>query len=534
MIYNRFKRLFVVLALACFGFILLFGVGLPKQGLLRLPLAHAGFFNHDLDSFEDILELVAEKYVYPPDYKKMFSHAINGMVEKLEAKNLFVETHGSQKVFSIKDKHLQIRLGYNQKDNMKAFKKAFYFLFENFSLKVTKRDLEKAAIEGMVSALDDYSLYLDKKAFEQSIKDTEGKYGGLGMVITMRDYKLVVVKTMKNSPARRAGILPEDIIIEVNGEEIKEMQIQELAERLRGYPNTKVSLALLRPSDNIRRPYTLTREIIMIETVVYKFVNKHTGYIQISSFSQQTEDQLNEALQKAKNDRVKSIILDLRNNPGGLLTQSVRVASHFIPKERLIVYTQGRQKSDRQKYLAAHSHPLDNLPIVVLINSFSASASEIVSGSLRDSGNALIVGQNSYGKGSVQTIFKISDGSGLRLTTSKYYTPSGIDITEHGIAPDINIQKDLLSEEEKKKDPSTDLPEKVPPPGFQQVHLKESELKSYLKGKSVAEKEIEDPVVLFAALVLKDAIKANKEKSLNKARDLANTIHFKQVQTEKM
>ncbi len=300
------------------------------------------------------------------------------------------------------------------------------------------------------------------------------------------------------------------------------MEIHELAEMLRGYPNTKVTLTLLRPGDGRERTYTLTREIISIETIQYKRMANRVGYIRISSFSKQTNEQLKDALTRAKRDRVKAFILDLRDNPGGLLNQSVKVASHFLFRGRLIVYTQGRHKSDYKEYRAQYKNSLLHMPVVVLINRHSASASEIVAGALRESGKALIIGENSYGKGSVQTIFRISDGSGLRLTTSKYYTPSGIDINQHGIVPEIKIVKDSASGEG--EPPGAGEPGRETAPSIQ---LKESELFKFLEENGTQlNPEDKDPGRLFAHLLLKNVTVANKKQTLAKAREIAANIHY--------
>ena len=308
-----------------------------------------------------------------------------------------------------------------------------------------------------MSSLDTYSQYMDEDSFKKSMRDTEGKYGGLGMVITMKDNRLYVVKTMRDSPAERSGILADDSFVSVNGKKIVEMHIEELANLLRGYPDTKVTLTLERPSEKRKRTYTLTREIILISTVEYKTLDNQIGYLKINSFSKQTEKQLKEGMEQAKEDGVKGFVLDLRENPGGLLTQSVKVASHFLFKGRMVVYTQGRAKNDYHEYRGLYRDSLYQVPVAILINQYSASASEIVAGALRDSGKALIIGENSYGKGSVQTIFRLSDGSGLRLTTSKYYTPSGIDITKHGIVPEIHIVNDVAGEEDQKLDKTSPI-----------------------------------------------------------------------------
>lgn len=519
-----FKRCLNILTLvlpAFFLFFFLSGGRFPAG----FSLAHAGFFDFDLEIFEETLDLVEEKYVYPPDFKNLFSAAIEQMVKSADPENLSADAAAGSVLYKNQSR-LKFRLDYNRDNDTEAFKKVYYFLLDQYKGRVSKKDLEMAAIDGFVNALDPYSQYMDKETFDKSMKDTEGKYGGVGMVISMRDYKLVVVKTMKNSPAERAGILPDDVFAKVDGRETKGLQIQDLADLLRGEPNTKVSVSLLRPSDAIERNFTLTREIISVETVVYKPLRNNAAYIKISSFSKQTEDQLKEALAKAQSDKARSIILDLRDNPGGLLDQSVKVAGYFLPRDHLVVYTQGRLKDDRSEFRSKSKNGRFNLPVVALINHYSASASEIVVGSLKDWDKALVIGENSYGKGSVQTIFRISDGSGLRLTTSKYFTPSGIDITKHGIAPDIAVIRDL-PEDKKTASPPPPIEPKSPIPQRSQIQLKESELDRYLKEKGRIGEEEKDPLVNLALLVLKDnSAVPNKKRSMEKARELAANIRY--------
>lgn len=486
---------------------------------------HAGFFSDDLEIFEEVLMLVSRKYVYPPDYKRIFSSAIEEMVKTAGLENLiFEDTDLGQTIFKDNNK-VTYNLDADRARNFRAFKKVYYFLMDEFNGLPSKQELEVAGITGIMNALDPYSQYLDKKLFNRSMRETEGQYGGLGMVITMMDYQPVVVKTMKNSPAQRARILSGDIITKVNGKEVKGLLIGELATILRGYPNTQVTVAVLRPSTKIEVIHTLTREIISVATVEYRVIGDHTGLIKITSFSKQTQDQLQEALGKARLDGVKSFILDLRNNPGGLLDQSVKVTSNFLKRGRLVVYTQGRKKSDRQEYRASYKNTWHNFPIVVLVNQLSASASEIVAGALRDSGRALIVGETSFGKGSVQTIFRIRDDSGIRLTTSKYYTPSGIDITEHGIVPEIRIVDDLLYQK------GDSFLNKVAEPDQLRledsyISLKKSDVEKFLKGKGMTVDRENDPTLLFAHLIVRNSAVADKDHAMAKARELAANILY--------
>ena len=484
--------------------------------------AHAGLFDDDLDVFDEVLDLVADNYVYPPDFKKLFTAAIDSMVKMAEKEKLSVASVYSGKTIETNGKKFSYRLSFNKDDNMKALQGVYDFISLEFKGKISKKNLERAAIDGLMDSLDPYSRYMDEQEYEASMRDTEGQYGGVGMVITLVDNRLTVVRVLKNSPSDRAGILPDDIITRVDGQEIKGLQIHELAAKLRGYPNTQVDVDIYRPSTKVTQLTTLTREIISIETVQYKYLGDKTGYIRISSFSKQTNDQLEEALEKGERDGVQALILDLRDNPGGLLSQSVKVASHFLEEGHLVVYTRGRDRSDVQQYESEYDDRWAKKPLAVLINSHSASASEIVSGSLKDSGKALILGERSYGKGSVQTIFPMSGLSGLRLTTSKYYTPSGIDISVNGITPEIQIERDITGlpndETPSSKSKNKTLPVDKP------ILVKESELQKFLKKQGEPVNDDTDLLVSFAKLAINPA-QRTKSHALAKARELAENIH---------
>ena len=483
---------------------------------------NAGFFNNDLEIFEEVIDLVSEKYVYPPDHKKLFSAAIEGMIKNADSELVTFSKNPDINTVRYKNRDIQYTLTYDKNHDWDELQKVYYFLHDQSNKAIIKKNLENSAIAGIMDSLDTYSQFMDKDSFEKSMHQTEGKYGGLGMVITMKDKKLFVVKTMKNSPAEKAGILANDAFVSVNSKEITGMHIEELADLLRGYPETKVTLTLLRPNEKRNRTYTLTRKIILINTVEYKTLDSQIGYLKISSFSKQTEKQLKDSLRQAKENGVKGFVLDLRENPGGLLTQSVRVASHFLFKGRMVVYTQGRTAGDYHEYRGLYKDSLHQVPVAILINQYSASASEIVAGALRDSGKALIIGENSYGKGSVQTIFRLSDGSGLRLTTSKYYTPSGIDITEQGIIPGIHIVNDIIGEDIQKE--ARELYKTDPIKSS--LTLKTSDLNKLFEKEGITLSTEHDSTVELALRVLKNTTVASKKWSMEKAREIAANINY--------
>ncbi len=516
------NRIINLLPIVCFLFLISGSV--QSSGNYFTTPAYAGFLDDELEIFEEAIDFVGKEHVYPPDYKKLYSGAIQEMIRTIKSEKLQTRPIFSGQLLKIDNDKISYTLSYNPKSNMKAFRLVYHFLAKHFSKSISKKELEEASIIGLMNSLDPYSSYLSQADYENTMRDTEGQYGGVGMVITLEDYKLTVVRVLKNSPAERAGILPQDVITQVDGQKIKGMQIQELASKLRGYPNTEVVVNVFRPTTKITSTHTLTREIISIEAVTYKNLGHDTGYIKISSFSKQTNEQLLEALEKGKEQHVKGFILDLRGNPGGLLSQSVKVASQFLKKGDLIVSTRGRQEYDRQTYQASYSNSLYNMPLVIIINHHSASASEIVAGSLKDSGKALIIGENSYGKGSVQTIFRMSDGAGLRLTTSKYYTPSGIDITAHGITPAVKIIQDLPEIESKIKSSSKNKSDRTTHTE-NQIQVKESEIKGFLKKESGTKEKSSDLWISFAKLILEKSSNATRSRTLAKAKEIAKGIH---------
>ncbi len=519
------RKKFPQFTAALLGLLLLLPIGALNPVPVSLPSAEGGFFSSDLELFEEVLDLVGDKYIYSPDYKKMFAASVDEMVRVLDDKSISLKNELTGQSISKFNKNIHYTLNYNREKSFETFKKIYFFLLEESGEKLSKEELEIAAVTGLMDSLDTYSKYMDADSFNKSIRDTEGKYGGLGMVITMKDKDLYVIKTIRNSPAQRAGILPDDIFKKVNGLTIEKTQISELANKLRGQPGSQVNLTLYRPSEKKEYSYTLKREVILVETVEYQTLKNNVGSIQITSFSRQTNDQLKEALTKAKEDKVKGFILDLRDNPGGLLDQSVKTASHFLYRDRLVVYTQGREQTDRKEYRSKYRNSLHLMPVVILINQYSASAAEIVAGALRDSGKALIVGENSYGKGTVQTIFRTSNGSGIRLTTSKYYTPSGTDITSQGIVPEVHIIKDHIPRNDINisDEPSIKLLQGRPTSA---IELKGNQINEFITKHHSTVLKNSDPTFAFAKILIENVSVANKKKTLEKARDLAANIHY--------
>ena len=319
---------------------------------------------------------------------------------------------------------------------------------------LTYHDLVSDALKGMIDSLDPHSEFMDPEEYQELQSDTEGEFGGLGLVVSMKDNYVTVVTPMDDTPGFRAGILAGDRIVKINGRSAEKMALPDAVKLLRGKPDTQVTVTIQRPSSGMTRNFTLTRAIINVDMV--KDINgkkefplgpEKIGYIRITQFGDNTSDELGDALKTLKAEGMQALILDLRGNPGGLLDEAVGVCSKFLPRGQLVVTTEGRDPEQNSTRRAeGHGDELKGMPMVVLVNLGSASASEIVTGCLQDLHRAVILGEKTFGKGSVQSIFPLDDGSALKLTTAKYYTPSHRVIHEHGITPDVVVP--MTDEEE--------------------------------------------------------------------------------------
>jgi carboxyl-terminal processing protease len=326
------------------------------------------------------------------------------------------------------------------------------------------KDLTQSALRGMLATLDPHSQFLDAEAYANLQKDTAGQFGGLGIIVGSRDNVLTIIAPIEDTPASRAGILAGDRILKIDGKSTEKWTVDDAVKVLRGQPGEKITLTLQRPTTRVIRDVTLERAIIKVASV--KDINNRgvaneksfplgadkIGYIRITQFNQPTAQDFETALRKLESQGMEALVIDLRNNPGGLLDSAREIVSKFVPENTLVVYTEGRRPSQRIEYRATRGNKHPNYPIVVLINLGSASASEIVAGALQDLKRAIVVGETSFGKGSVQSIIPLKDAEGrdcgLRLTTSKYYTPSKRVIHENGIVPDITV---ALTEEDERK-----------------------------------------------------------------------------------
>ena len=296
------------------------------------------------------------------------------------------------------------------------------------------------ALQGMLSELDPYSQFLDPDSYNELKIDTEGKFGGLGIEITVKDDLLTVITPIDDTPAYKAGLQAGDRIVKIDGKITRGITLLEAVKKLRGKPGTTVVLTILREKENLLKDVTVTRDIIKIQSIrEAKMLPEHLGYIRISDFRENTAEDLAAAMETLKAEQMDGLIVDLRNNPGGLLDVSVSVAELFLERQQLIVSTKGRIRNQNLEFRSRRQGMVNSIPIVVLVNEGSASASEILAGAIQDHRRGIILGTRTHGKASVQTIFPLKDGSALRLTTSKYFTPNGRLIHEQGIAPDVVV-----------------------------------------------------------------------------------------------
>lgn len=328
-------------------------------------------------------------------------------------------------------------------EELETFASILAIVQRHYVDEVTSHDLVEGAVKGMVASLDPHSSYLTPEGYKELQIETHGEFGGLGIELTVRDSLLTIVTPIDGTPAYRAGIKPGDQIIKINDDMTMDMPLQQAVERMRGKPGSKVRLSLKRKGVDDLVDVELTREIIHIRSVRgARLVDGRYAYVRLTGFQDESSEELAEALDKLdkqKKGGVDGIVLDLRYNPGGLLTQAVSISDLFLDAG-LIVRVNGRMESQTTSYFAKADGTRRMVPMIVLVNEGSASASEIVAGAMQDHRRALVVGVKSFGKGSVQTILPLGDDTALRLTTARYYTPSGRSIHEHGIDPDVVIE----------------------------------------------------------------------------------------------
>ena len=325
-------------------------------------------------------------------------------------------------------------------ENLRLFTEVLSIVQSQYVDEVPPKDIIYNAIKGTLRGLDPHSSFLDPDMYREMQVETSGSFGGLGIQITLRDDVLTVVAPIEGTPAYRAGIQPGDRILKIEGLSTKDMQLADAVKRMRGKPGSKITVTIVREGWTEPKDFLITREQIRVQSVKNNQLEPGIEYIRLRQFQEQTSNDLETALEKyAKEGKIQGLVLDLRNNPGGLLTSAVEVTEKFLEPGKLVVYTEGRVRNQNMRFSSNAKRAFTDFPVVVLVNQGSASASEIVAGALQDWGRAVVLGTQSFGKGSVQTIIPLSDGSGLRLTTAKYFTPKGRSIHGKGITPDIVV-----------------------------------------------------------------------------------------------
>ncbi len=304
---------------------------------------------------------------------------------------------------------------------------------------VKQDEVIDSAINGMLQSLDPYSSYMSPEAFQNMSRDTKGEFGGLGIEITMESGLVKIITPIEGTPADKAGVQAGDYIVKIEDKQVKGMTLLDAVKLMRGKVGTSLEITVRRPEVDGELKFNITRAIIKIREVSAE-VKNNIGYIRLRAFNEQSHDQLVKQLKKISNKKINGYILDLRNNPGGLLSQAIKVTETFLDGGE-IVSTRGRDKNDIRIFNAKKGDKINNKPLIILINQGSASASEIVSGALKDHKRAILLGEKSFGKGSVQSIIPLKNRGGLRLTTAKYYLPSGESIHEKGVEPDITVKR---------------------------------------------------------------------------------------------
>ena len=300
-----------------------------------------------------------------------------------------------------------------------------------------------SAINGLLQSLDPYSAYLSPETYNEMQTETSGEFGGLGIEVSMESGVVKVISPIDDTPASRAGIKAGDYIVKINNNQVQGKSLTEAVELMRGPVGSSIELTIRRSGEKKALTFKITREIIEIQSVKIKLFEENIGYIRLTSFNENSSDQIEKKIRELeKNEKIKSYILDLRNNPGGLLSQAIKISDFFLENGE-IVSTKSRKKTENRKWFAKKGDLTNGKTLIVLINYGSASASEIVAGALKDHKRAIILGENSYGKGSVQSIIPLKNDGAIRLTVAKYYLPSGKSISEVGVSPDIEIDEEL-------------------------------------------------------------------------------------------
>ncbi|MGA1791880.1 MAG: S41 family peptidase [bacterium] len=335
-------------------------------------------------------------------------------------------------------------------ENLKVFSEAITYIQENYVDNVDNSELIYGAIKGMLKDLDPHSSFMTSDMYKEMQVDTRGRFEGIGIEITIKDEQLTIVSPIEGTPAFKEGLKAGDLILKIDNLPTRDMSLSEAAKKIRGPKGTKVNLMIWRKGFEKAKKFTITRGVVKLASVYSKVMDDGTiGYIRVRQFQEDTTKDVKEAIKDIKADQLKGLILDIRFNAGGLLNVAVDVADIFLPKDKVIVSTKGKVKEQSMVLKSKDDSMVPDYPIVVLVNAGSASASEILAGALKDWKRAVVLGTKTFGKGSVQTIYPLGDGSAIRLTTAKYYTPNGTSIHGEGITPDILVEN-LLPDDKKR------------------------------------------------------------------------------------
>jgi carboxyl-terminal processing protease len=393
----------------------------------------------DLQTVYEVMRQVADNYLLALDPIRLAVGGIEGMSAAAEGEEFMAKRAGDAVRLQVGETSTLIPLARDDKANREALLATFEFI-RKASPAEPVEELTYGAIDGILAQLDSHSSFMPPEVYKETQLETQGTFGGVGIQIAVKDRQLTVVMPVAGTPAARAGLQPGDRITNIEGAPTREMTFTDAVRRLRGAPGTTVAVTILRQESPGPFTVTLTREIIALKPIKAVELEHAIGYIRVLSFSEQSGRDLQQAAQTLTEKGVRGLILDLRGNRGGLFNESVRAAELFLEVGQPVVSTTSRHKNEAALYKTKRSGPLQRVPLIVLVNGTSASASEIVAGALQDLKRALVVGSKTYGKGSVQTIIPLSDGSALRLTTARYLTPGGRSIDGAGINPDLFIR----------------------------------------------------------------------------------------------
>jgi carboxyl-terminal processing protease len=373
--------------------------------------------------------------------QNLIKGAVEGVDSDLRQQGGAINYKGAQAVVSLNGhtKSIDLASVSSMPDAIYAFADLYSFLLQFQRHTSNGTNWEYRAIEGMIKTLDNNSAFMPPHEFREMQEETKGSFGGIGIRIGLEDGEIIVVEPMEGTPAAKAGLKLGDRIIKINGEPTKGLSLQEAVRRMRGPIGSRVLLSVTRADGTETAEISIMRAKIELRTVESKMLDERIGYLKLRGFHETTLQETEKALSRLAQEKLEGLILDLRNNPGGLLSQSVKVCNLFVEEGFIVVSTEGRVRNQNSRFVANGGGQYRHYPMIILINAGSASGSEIVAGALQDLEKATVIGTKSYGKGSVQTIFPLQDGSGLRLTTAHYFTPSGRSIDHVGIMPDIEL-----------------------------------------------------------------------------------------------